>query len=41
MYGENWVRIGQELGIDNDAARMRWNRIKRRVGEAVARNKQD
>jgi RNA polymerase sigma factor (sigma-70 family) len=37
MYGEDWMRIGKELGIDNDAARMRWARIRERVGSLVER----
>ena len=40
MYGEDWMRIGRELGIDNDAARMRWARIRERVGTLVERRSQ-
>jgi DNA-directed RNA polymerase specialized sigma24 family protein len=40
MYGEDWVRIGKELGIDDDAVRTRWNHIRQRVGEAVERHEQ-
>ena len=38
MYGEDWVRIGKELGIGDDAARTRWKHISKRVGEAVERD---